>query len=93
MSDIAIDVKRGEVVGRSAVMVPAKVHCLAVLHIQQAAVLNYMAVFPAGSKHALSGDLLVACRRAGTGLHPELTGHENVHLNGTHLGIQLAIPG
>jgi|GEM_PF-5383904 len=44
--------------------------------------------------HGRVGSLLEACpersRRVGTGFHPELTGRENIYLNGAILGMKRA---
>ena len=80
LKDVSFEVKKGEVWASSAATVPAKARCSRFFRVSRSQ--------PTGRAeiHGRVGSLL----EVGTGFHGELTGRENVYLNGAILGMKKA---
>lgn len=88
LKDVSFEVKRGEVVGVIGRNGAGKSTLLKLLsrntHLSSGRIELHgrvSSLLEAGPERRL----LVACRRVATGFYPELTGHENIDLNGTNL--------
>ncbi|MEZ5582533.1 MAG: ABC transporter ATP-binding protein [Candidatus Competibacteraceae bacterium] len=78
LRDVSFEVKEGEILGIIGRNGAGK------KHIVENPVADYRANFRSSDHPGRAGSLL----EVGTGFHPELTGRENIYLNGTILGMK-----
>ena len=96
LRDVSFEVKRGEVVGIPSARLRAGIGRNGAGKSTLLKILSRITEPTEGSAdiYGRVGSLLEACpersRRMGTGFHPELTGRENVYLNGAILGMRKA---